>query len=40
VCAEEYQYNFLLDCEGYKQSVIICDELLEQLIDFENENQH
>ena len=45
VCAEEYRYNFLLDCEGYKQSVIICDELLEQLIDFaltdfENENQH
>jgi len=36
VCAEEYRYNFLLDCEGYKQSVTICDQLLEELISFEN----
>jgi hypothetical protein len=36
VCAEEYRYNFLLDCDGYKQSVIICNQLLEELIDFES----
>lgn len=36
VCAEEYRYNFLIDCDGYKQSVIICDQLLEELITFEN----
>ncbi len=27
-CAEEYRYNFLIDCAGYKQSVNVCDELL------------
>jgi len=32
VCAEEYRYNFLIDCEGYKQSVRICDELLDELL--------
>ena len=37
VCAEEYRYNFLIDCQGYKQSVIICDQLLEKLITFEND---
>ncbi|OQW92884.1 MAG: hypothetical protein BWK78_00155 [Thiotrichaceae bacterium IS1] len=37
VCAEEYRYNFLLDCAGYKQSVIICDQLLEELLVFEND---
>ena len=36
VCAEEYRYNFLIDCVGYKQSVEICDTLLEQLLEFEN----
>jgi HEPN domain-containing protein len=36
VCAEEYRYNFLIDCDGYKQSVTICDQLLEELIKFEN----
>jgi hypothetical protein len=35
VCAEEYRYNFLLDCEGYKDSVIIANELLQQLLQFE-----
>ena len=34
VCAEEYRYNFLLDCEGYKVSVRLADELLEQLVIF------
>ncbi len=35
VCAEEYRYNFLIDCEGYKESVTIADSLLEELIAFE-----
>jgi hypothetical protein len=35
VCAEEYRCNFLIDCEGYKQSVKICDNLLDELLDFE-----
>ncbi|MCK5716259.1 MAG: hypothetical protein KAH77_02135 [Thiomargarita sp.] len=34
VCAEEYRYNFLIDCDGYKQSVSICDQLLDELITF------
>ncbi|KOR31939.1 hypothetical protein TI05_10430 [Achromatium sp. WMS3] len=38
VCAEEYRYNFLIDCEGYRQSVSICDQLLEELITFETED--
>jgi hypothetical protein len=32
VCAEEYRYNFLIDCEGYKVSVQLANELLDQLI--------
>lgn len=36
VCAEEYRYNFLLDCEGYRQGVIICNQLLEEILTFEN----
>lgn len=39
VCAEEYRYNFLIDCSGYKQSVEICNELLTELLDFENEKE-
>lgn len=35
VCAEEYRYNFLIDCEGYRQSIQICDELLDELLNFE-----
>lgn len=35
VCAEEYRYNFMLDCEGYRQSVVICNQLLEELLEFE-----
>ncbi len=35
VCAEEYQYKFLLDCESYRQSVVICNHLLEELLEFE-----
>ena len=38
VCAEEYRYNFLIDSEGYKQSVNICDKLLDELLNFEKDN--
>jgi hypothetical protein len=34
VCAEEYRYNFLLDCAGYLISVEIANELLDQLLAF------
>ena len=36
VCAEAYRYNFLIDCEGYRDSVEIANELLKQLLQFEN----
>ena len=35
VCAEEYRYNFLIDCEGYNQSVAVVDILLDELLEFE-----
>jgi HEPN domain-containing protein len=35
VCAEEYRYNFLLDCEGYRESVRIADGLLGELLVYE-----
>ncbi len=34
VCAEEYRYNFLTDCEGYRDSVQIANELLKELLAF------
>lgn len=34
VCAEEYRYNFLIDCDGYRDSVQIADSLLQELLDF------
>ena len=34
VCAEEYRYNFLIDCEAYKDSVKLGDELLNELINY------
>lgn len=34
VCAEEYRYNFLIDCEGYKDSVLIANDLLAELLLF------
>ena len=39
VCAEEYRYNFLLDSEGYKQSVEICNKLIDELLNFEKCNE-
>ncbi|KHD05709.1 hypothetical protein PN36_22805 [Candidatus Thiomargarita nelsonii] len=35
VCAEEYRYNFLIDCAGYRDSVQIANELLKELLDFD-----
>ncbi len=35
VCAEEYRYNFLIDCEGYKESLSLANRLLKELLDFE-----
>ncbi|MCK5717958.1 MAG: hypothetical protein KAH77_10755 [Thiomargarita sp.] len=34
VCAEEYRYNFDIDCQGYLESVDICNQLLTELLDF------
>jgi HEPN domain-containing protein len=34
VCAEEYRYNFDMDCQGYIESVAVCDELIKELINF------
>jgi hypothetical protein len=36
VCTEEYRYHFLSDCDGYKDSVTIANELLNELLHFEN----
>ena len=38
VCAEEYRYNFLIDCTGYQQSVSVCDNLLDELLVFSGGN--
>ena len=40
VCAEEYRYNFLIDCEAYKDSVKISHELLKELLEFEANTPH
>jgi HEPN domain-containing protein len=37
VCAEEYRYNFLIDCDGYKESVEITRQLLTELLNFESD---
>ena len=34
VCAKEYRYNFLIDCDGYRDSVQIANELLKELLNF------
>ncbi len=39
VCAEEYRYNFLIDCEGYRDGVQIANELLKELLVFNDEAQ-
>lgn len=35
VCAEEYRYNYELDCKTYFEMIIISDELLKELIEYE-----
>ncbi len=39
VCAEEYRYNFDIDCQGYFDSVAVCDELIKELIEYEANSQ-
>jgi HEPN domain-containing protein len=39
VCAAEYRYNFDLYCKAYFESVVVCDELLKELMKFEAEQQ-
>ncbi len=34
VYAEEYRYNFLIDCDGYRDSIQIANELLKELLLF------
>jgi len=34
VCAEEYRYNYDIDCKTYHDMVVVCDELLKELIEF------
>jgi len=36
VCAEEYRYNYEIDCKEYFGMVAVCDELLIELVEFEN----
>jgi len=36
VCAEEYRYNYDIDCKTYLDMVVVCDELLKELIEFES----
>jgi HEPN domain-containing protein len=38
VCAEEYRYNFLIDCEGYRDSVQIANELLKELLEMRDKS--
>jgi HEPN domain-containing protein len=34
MCAEAYRYNFLLNCESYKETVRHLDPLLDELAEF------
>ncbi len=34
VCAEQYRYNFLIDCQGYREAVKVCNLLLDELIKY------
>jgi hypothetical protein len=36
VCAEQYRYNFLIDCQGYKEAVKVCDRLINEFIEYNN----
>jgi hypothetical protein len=35
VCAEQYRYNFLIDCQGYREAVKVCDLLLDEFIKYQ-----
>ena len=34
VCAEQYRYNFLIDCQGYREAVKVCDSLIDEFIKY------
>ncbi len=36
ICAEQYSYNFMIDCLGYKHAVGIVDNLVTELLKFNN----
>ena len=38
VCAEQYRYNFLIDCQGYKEAVKVCNNLIDEFIKY-NQNK-
>ncbi len=40
VCAEQYRYNFLIDCQGYRQAVIICNDLIHDLLNYHHKKHH
>ncbi len=35
VCAEQYRYNFLIDCQGYREAVKVCNLLIDELSEYE-----
>ncbi len=35
VCAEQYRYNFLIDCQGYREAVKVCNLLIDELPEYE-----
>ena len=35
ICAEQYRYNFLIDCLGYKEAIKISNKLIDELLAFE-----
>lgn len=39
VCAEQYRYNFLIDCQGYREAVKVCDGLLDELIQYDSKQR-
>ncbi|MBL0721847.1 MAG: HEPN domain-containing protein [Sulfurovum sp.] len=38
ICAEQYRYNFMIDCLGYKHAVSVVDNFVDELLTFEKGN--
>jgi hypothetical protein len=34
ICTEQYRYNFMIDCLGYKHAVTIVDDFVNELLKF------